>query len=165
MYSDTEDYPTENNNSKDAAKLFSQTGNEKTIKNLVSKLRFIAKVNPGEKLNVKELFVRDNNVVWQRFLRTMRDKVLWEDGESKESTQAFVEAVTDEAINLICYYRSDKTNDFNNQIADLLTRNLEEAIKGMESLIETYKDDRIYSSKIEAMMGTLTLRLETLKNG
>ena len=148
----------------DSAINFSQTGNEATIKNLVSKLRFIAKVKPGEKLNVKELFVRDNNIVWQRFLRTMRDKVLWEDGESKESTQAFIEAVTDEAINLISFYRSDPENDFNAQIADLLTRNLEEAIQGMESLINTYQDDRIYSSKIEATMGTLTLKLETLKN-
>jgi len=152
------------NQNTESAIYFSQTGNETTIKNLVSKLRFIAKVKPGEKLNVKELFVRDNNIVWQRFLRTMRDKILWEDGESKESTQAFIEAVTDEAINLICFYRIHPDNDFNIQIADLLTRNLEEAIQGMESLINTYQDDRIYSSKIEATMGTLTLKLETLKN-
>ena len=39
----------------ESAIVFSQTGNETTIKNLVSKLRFIAKVKPGEKLNVKDL--------------------------------------------------------------------------------------------------------------
>jgi hypothetical protein len=144
----------------DSAKHFTQTGNEQVVNDIISKLRYIAKVKSGEKLNVKELFVRDNNEIWQRFLRTMRNGVLWEDGESKESTLAFLTSVTDEALNLICFYRKEVDNEFNNNIADMLTRNLEDALKGMESIIDTYKDNRIFSSQIETMMGTLTLRLK-----
>ena len=143
----------------DSAKHFTQTGNEHVVNDIISKLRYISKIKSGEKLNVKELFVRDNNEIWQRFLRTMRNNILWEDSESKESTLVFINTVTDEALNLVCFYRKDYNNEFNMSIADMLTGNLEEALKGMESLLDTYKDNRIFSSLIETMMGTLTLRL------
>lgn len=151
---DTESY------SLDSAKHFTQTGNEHVVNDVISKLKFISKTKPGEKLNVKELFVRDNNEIWQRFLRTMRNSILWEDGESKESTLAFTSSVTDEALNLICFYRRNAKNTFDNNIADMLTKNLEEALNGMESLLDTYKDDRKFSSQIETLMNTLNLRLE-----
>lgn len=148
---------------RDSAKSFSQTGGEKSIKDLISKLRFISKIKPEEKINVKSLFVRDNTEVYQRILRTLRN-ISQEDGESKEATMAFLEAVTDTAINLICVYKADPNNEFNNHIANLIITNLEESFTGMESLIKTYSYDRIYTAQIEAMMGTLTLRLETLKS-
>lgn len=148
----------------DSARHFTQTGNEQVVNDVISKLRFISKVKDGEKLNVKELFVRDNNEIWQRFLRTMRSNILWEDGESKESTMAFISSVTDKALNLICYYRTNPDIEFSNNIADMLTNNLEEAIKGMDALLVTYKEDRIFSSQIETLMGTLTLRLKAFNS-
>ena len=46
----------------------------------------------------------------------------------------------------------------------MLTNNLEEAIKGMDALLVTYKEDRIFSSQIETLMGTLTLRLKAFNS-
>ena len=146
----------------DSAKSFSQRGEEKTIQDLISKLRFISRIKPGEKVNIRELFVRDDSILWQRLIRTIRN-LSYENAESKESTLQFLEVVTDTAINLICIYKKNEDNNFNVNVANLIITNLESAVPGMEALIETYKYDRNFCSKVEALLGTLTLRLSTLK--
>jgi hypothetical protein len=144
----------------ESAKYFTQTGNEQVVNNVISKLIFISKVKKGEKLNIKNLFVRDNNDILQRFLRTIRNNILWEDSESKQSTINFLSSVTDEALNLVSIYRQNPNNEFNNNIADMIVDNIKKALQGMESIVHTYKDDRLYSSQIETMLNTLNLRLK-----
>lgn len=147
----------------DSAKSFSQKGEEKTVQDIISKLRFISKIQPGEKINIKERFVRDNSQIWQRIIRTIRN-ITYEDAESKDATLKFLEMVTDEAINLIVIYKSNDENSFNINVANLIISNLETAITGMESLINTYSQDRNFTTRVEALMGTLTLKLGTLKD-
>jgi hypothetical protein len=144
----------------DSAKYFTQTGSEHVVNDIISKLIFISKVKKGEKLNTKELFVRDNNDILQRMVRTVRSNVFWDDGENKESTITFLSTVTNEALNLISIYRKDPNNEFNNNIADLLSQNVENCLQGLESLIYTYREDRIFSSQIETMIDTLKLRVQ-----
>jgi hypothetical protein len=144
----------------DSAKYFTQTGSEHVVNDIISKLIFISKVKKGEKLNTKELFVRDNNDMLQRMVRTVRSNVFWDDGENKESTIIFLSTVTNEALNLISIYRKDPSNEFNNNIADLLSQNVENSLQGLESLIYTYREDRIFSSQIETMIDTLKLRVK-----
>lgn len=148
----------------ESAKHFTQTGDEHVINDVISKLRFISKVKRGEKLNVKEFFVRDNDDITQRMIRTFRNRLLYEDGENKAATLTFFSKVTDTALNLICFYRRQTDNTFNNNIAKMLTENLEDALNGMEATIKTYETDRIFSSQLETMIATLKLRLEAFNN-
>lgn len=149
----------------DPAQVFSLTG-DRRIQSVISKLRFLAKVQMGEKMNTRELFVRDNDSVLQRIVRTVRNYTTWASGsdivESKEATLNFIENSIDEAITLIAFYR--RTDEpFNQRIADIIAKNLEESKDGIHESIKTYKSDRKFISSAESIMQTLEARVDSLR--
>jgi len=138
--------------------------NKNPVKDVISKLRFLSKIKPGEKLNVKEYFVRDNNSIFQRILRSIRN-LSAEGAESKDATLEFIEQITDETLDLICTYRAHSNNDddYKHYLSDMLIKNLENSKKGIRNLFKTYEYDRIFVSRAEAILQTLDARIRTLK--
>jgi len=136
--------------------------NKNPVKDVISKLRFLSKIKPGEKVNVKELFVRDNNSIFQRFIRSIRN-LSAEGAESKESTLHFIEQVTDETLDLICTFRSSSNDDYKIGLSDILIKNLEQSKRGIRNLFKTYEYDRMFVSQAEAILQTLDVRIKNLK--
>lgn len=149
----------------DAAQTFSLHGDKK-VQEILGKLKFMAKIQHGEKINVRELFVRDNDSVTQRFLRTLRN---WstllsasETVESKESTLSFIQETVNGAITLISLYRKNE-DEFRNDIANMIVQNVELSKAGIRNLIATYQSDRKFISEAEAVIQTLEARIKSLQ--
>lgn len=145
------------------AKTFSLTGSDIPVENVITKLKFLSRVKPGEKINVKHLFVRTVDVDdwyqkwYQKFLRTVTTIV--SGGESKEETREFIKFIYNEAIDLICLYNSHPTDTFKQKIAEMLVDNLRHSKEGIESLKVTYAEDTRFKSQIDAIVETMEARL------
>jgi len=149
----------------DPAQIFSLTGDNK-VQDVIGRLKFISKINKGEKINIRELFVRDNDSVLQRFIRTIRNATTYlsssENVESKESTLTFIQETVNTAITLIAVYRRD-TDDFKQNIADIIVDNLDKSKNGIRNSIGTYQYDRKFISEAEAVIQTLEARIISMK--
>lgn len=143
-----------------AARVFSLTGNDAPVEGIITKLKFISKIKSGEKINVRRLFVRDDKSPYQRLMRTVNDLTVR--GESKSETLEFIKFVIDDAINLICVYKSDPNDAFKMRIADMIVQNLNESKQGLSALTGTYSGDILFVSQIEAVMQTLDARISSL---
>ena len=131
------------------------------VKTIIANLRFISKIEPGKKVNVKQMFVRDNTLLWQRFLRSVHNW-FYSGDENKEATLRFIEKVTDEAIEHIYHYQYEKNT--HHDLIDILIRNLERSKHGTLNLMKTYEDDISFVSRIEAYIESLDISLHTLRN-
>ena len=149
----------------DPAQIFSLTGDAK-VQEVIGRLKFMAKIKHGEKINVRDLFVRDNDSVMQRFLRTIRNATTYlsasEIVESKKATLAFIQSTVNDAITLIAVYRRDK-DDFKQSIANIVVENLEASKSGIRNLIATYQSDRMFISESEAVIQTLEARIKNMQ--
>jgi len=149
----------------DAAQIFSLTGDSK-VQEIIGRLKFMAKIRHGEKINVRERFVRDNDSVLQRILRTCRNVSTYisssEIVESKEATLGFIRTTVNDAITLIAVYRRDR-DDFKQSIANIIVENLESSKGGIRNLIATYQWDRKFISEAEAVIQTLEARISSMK--
>ena len=110
------------------------------IQDIISRLKFLSKIKPGEKINIKDFYVRDNDQLLQRFLRTIQNfsTILSssEVVESKEATLFFIQTTVNNAISIINTYQ--QTNDeFKQHIASIIIENLEESKGGVGNLIMT----------------------------
>ena len=149
----------------DAEQIFSLANNTK-VHEVIGKLKFLAKIKLGEKINVRDLFVRDNDSIAQRFLRTVRNWTTYfsasETVESKEATLAFIQDTVNTAITLIAVYQSE-TEGYKKDLATLIAKNLEESKVGIRNLISTYQNDRRFISETEAVIQTLEVRIASMK--
>lgn len=149
----------------DPAQIFSMTGDAK-VQEVIGRLKFMSKILHGEKINVRELFVRDNDSVMQRVLRTMRNVGTFlsasESVESKQATLDFIQDTVNSAITLIAIYRRDN-DEFKKNIADIIVNNLEQSKVGIRNLIATYQSDRKFISEAEAVIQTLEVRINSMR--
>jgi len=153
------------NKDMDQSQIFSLT-DDKHVQHVVSKLIFLSKIQKGEKINIKDLFVRDNDSVLQRLFRSLRNYSTYMSGsdivESKEATLEFIDLTVNAAITLILSY-SKSTNEFHKRIIAIITEHLEQAKKGINNSINTYSNDRRFISQAIAVIKTLEARLESLQ--
>ena len=147
------------------AQAFSLMGNEK-VQEVIGHLKFIAKIKQGEKINIHELFIRDNDSIVQRCLRTLKNAAAYISSsqivESKDATLIFIQETVNNAITLISMYRETK-NEFNNNIADAIVSNLEASKVGIRNSILTYQSDRKFISQAESVIQTLEVRINSMK--
>lgn len=122
---------------------FSISGNQQRLESVVSKLKFISKIEPQQKINTTELFIREPG--WQTtILRSINP------GETRESTLLFLKDTVDTAISLSLLYQ--RYNDqFHQNILNMLKDALKECKHGLDNLCITYTSDRMYVSKIETL--------------
>lgn len=150
----------------DPAQIFSYTGDTK-VQQVIGRLKFMSKIRHGEKINVRELFVRDNDSVLQRMLRTIRNATTYlsasEIVESKAATLSFIQETVNDSITLIAVYRRDP-DEFKQNIANIIVQNLESSKSGIRNLIATYQADRKFISEAEAVIQTLEARIGSMRN-
>lgn len=149
------------------AQLFSLDGYNK-VQQVLANLKFVSKIQNGEKINAQEMFVRNNDSIWQRMLRTIRNATnaisMSNNIESKDSTLLYIQNTINDAITLISVYRQVPDDEFKNNIADIIVENLENSKIGIRNMISTYQYDRKFISDAEAVIQTLEARIKSLES-
>jgi len=148
--------------------IFTMSNDEK-VTAVNSNLKFLSRIHVGEKINIRDLFVRDNDSFVQRAIRTFRNVTTYismsESVESKSATLEYIKFTINDAIALISYYRKDKTNALHQHIANSIVKDLESSKAGIRNLLCTYQNDRRFIAEAEATIQSLEARIWNLKKG
>lgn len=135
-------------------------GSERSVNDTLSKLRFIAKIKPGDKLDINSMTLMEDS--WSTTVyRTYRSIVAKK--ESKSDALEFFRTVIGEAFDLATKYLSSNDKfflDIGVQIVELLQL----AKVGINNHIQTYTHDSFHTAKVESLITILDTKLKTLIN-
>jgi hypothetical protein len=123
-------------------------------RDIVIRLKFIGTFMPGEKIDIKNLRIESNSILTpiKRFIQ----------GESREQTYAFLNSTIDRSFEIVnAYSKSEKMSE------RLLCKNILEdmikAIRGLQNIQKTYKDDKLFYCNIETIIETIHSKLSETK--
>lgn len=121
-------------------------------KDTITKLKFIGKIQSGEKINTKHYMAIVNNDWWTSVLRTFYNF------ESRGNTINFINDTIKNAISLIEQIKT--TNDTDQTVLCNIYKDLAQAIEGIENLKKTYSTDKIVVSSLETLIENIELYLK-----
>ena len=118
---------------------------------VISKLKFIGKIQKGEKINVKYLYVQPTN--WfTRLSRTFYST------DNRMNAFNFIESTINRSFEIITVNRQNKTST-SDKLIDTITYDLREAIIGMTNFKDTYKDDVMFCCKLDTLIENISYRI------
>ena len=117
----------------------------------ITKLKFIGRLQPHEKINVRQLYVQPSN------LMTSISRIFFQ--ESRENTLGFLSGTMTRALELIEQkLSSSRVSDrllLENVISDI-----HGAIDGLRNIQMTYSSDRIFHCRIESLIEEIVSKLD-----
>ena len=130
--------------------------------NIVSKLKFISKVQIGEKIDTQSLTISYPNFYTKLY------RSLFSRGECRNTTFEFMNNTIDSAFELINKYIStEKCDSYENNVyyskIKEIIDSLESSRDGMINIIETYQNDRMYVSKIDTLIKSMNVKINYIK--
>ncbi len=119
-------------------------------KELIKKLKFISKIEIGERINVNNISTSSHNI-FSSIYRT-----IFKEGRNK--TFLFLNDVIDRSFELLLLYKDSK------KISDKITYShiiddLVSSINGLKNLQNTYLNDRNFYCDIDTLIGSIFARL------
>lgn len=137
----------------------SADGEERAVQEVISRLRFIAKLQAGEKIDVSSLTVQPAGLLG-RLYRTFIAR-----GETRVATFEFIRGVLGDAFSLAeARVRTPAGHEgarvrtpAGHMVADALAG----ARAGIVSLRETYRDDRMFVARVDTLLETLDTKIAT----
>lgn len=128
---------------------------EKAILETLSKLRFLAKIRTGEKIDVPNLTVSEDS--WRtRLYRTFFS------GQSRQSTYALIEETFEIASSLAKECKSSP-DEHSLSYFSMLIESMKEASCGCANLMGTYSTDRMYIASLETLLDTVNVKISALE--
>lgn len=121
---------------------------------IISQLKFVSRIQPGELLNVKEMTITKHNWFSAIYRRIF--------GESRIETFNFINSVIERSFEIIQVYISSVSTEEKLLCAQLL-HDMIICVNGLEHLQETYKDDRNFHCQMECLIEKIRARLTTIK--
>lgn len=121
---------------------------------LVPRLKFIAKLNKGDKINVKNMYIQQNNLI-DKVSRTLFHV------DDRSNTLLFVAETMRLGLEMLSTYLLSHEPYFVSQAKNLAT-DLRAAKKGLLNLKETYADDVMFTCKIDTLIEECEARLDDL---
>jgi hypothetical protein len=119
-------------------------------KEVISKLKFIGKLQKGEKINAKLLYVQQEGLV------TQLARTLLQDNRTK--TLSFVQDTINKSFELITYY--DRSNRVSERImCNNLIDDLKKSKSGIVNLKDTYVDDIKFCCDLETLLQMIDAKL------
>ena len=119
-------------------------------KEVISKLKFIGKIQKGEKINAKFLYVQENGII------TQVARTLLQDNRTK--TLTFVQDTINHSFDLITCY--DKSNRLSERImCNNLIDDLKKSKNGLANIKDTYNDDVKFCCDIETLLQMIDAKL------
>lgn len=122
---------------------------------IIPKLKFIGRLNKGDKINVKNLYIQPNN-----FLNRI-DRSLFHI-DDRTNTLMFVDTTIRKGFDLFLSHISNNS-PFDVILCNNIMNDLRNAKKGMLNLKETYSNDIMFTCKIDALVEEIDAKLAELE--
>ncbi len=135
--------------------------NETFMQDVLAKLKFVSKIKIGEKIDVDSLTMVSANSWGSSVYRTYRT-ILWTE-ESRDVSHDFLQKLTDDAFELTRTYLSQK-EEYYKVLGNKILLAILESVKGIQNLIKTYANDRLYVSKLETLIQVLQAKSRDINN-
>lgn len=127
-----------------------------TNDDIIPKLKFISRLNKGDKINVKNLYIQPNNFI----NRISRSFIHIDD---RTNTLMFVMNTIKKGFELFLRHIESK-NPFDNILCQNLLYDLKNSTNGLLNLKETYADDMMFVCKIDSLIEEINARLIEINN-
>lgn len=125
-----------------------------SVQDIISRLKFISTVEPGEKIDVSTQTIMPNTYMNQIYNAFMRS-------EGRMDTLNFVRQSVTDAFDLLGSYTT-RDNSYDRRIAHMIVDALVSSRRGILALTDTYKHDRMLTSRIETLVDLLDAKLSEL---
>jgi hypothetical protein len=129
-------------------------------KEMISRLKFIGKINKNEKINTYDICVQPNNV-WTSLSRTLVGV------ESKETTFSFIRITVDRVFGILeKYNRMGKQQhsfpEYNDSMRSNLIQDLNNSLAGLTNIKSTYREHIKFCCDLETIIQEITSRVGDL---
>lgn len=131
-------------------------GSESSVNNTVSKLKFISKIEVGDKVDTNSMTLMKDT--WGTSCYRTYKKLI-ANAESRSNTLAFIRRITGEAFDLASRYLMSQ-DKFYVDIGIIIVESLQQAKAGIINHKETYKSDALHTSEVETLLTTLDTKLK-----
>ena len=118
---------------------------------VISRLKFIGKIQKGEKINVKYMFVQPEGIV-TRISRTLINQ------DNRQNTLNFVRSTVSRTFEIITTY-SSSNKDSQRHICTNIIQDLKLAMNGLTNLKDTYLSDIKFCCDIDTMLQEIDAKL------
>lgn len=123
------------------------TGND----DIIPKLKFISRLNKGDKINVKNMYIQQNN-----FLDKINRSFF--NIDDRTNTLYFVTNTVKKGFELF-FQHIEGSNEFDSILCQNIFNDIKNTIIGLLNLKETYNDDVMFTCKIDALIEEIEARL------
>lgn len=111
---------------------------------VLTRLKFIGTIQPGEKLNVSSLKIEQASSYIAPIKRYLYN-------ESRQETYNFVYNIIEQAF-VILFTLAPSAKISDNMVCSNIIQDLHQALQGVKSLQETYKDDKMFVCELETLI-------------
>jgi hypothetical protein len=127
-----------------------------TNDDIIPKLKFISRLNKGDKINVKNLYVQPNN-----FLNKISRSFI--NIDDRTNTLIFVNNTIKKGFELFLHH-IDSSNPFDNILCHNILCDLKNSINGLLNLKETYSQDIMFVCKVDSLIEEIEAKLIEITN-
>ena len=125
--------------------------NMESDKEVISRLKFIGKVQKGEKINVKYMFVQPEGIA-TRISRTLIHQ------DNRSNTLNFLRGTIARTFEIISNYTTS-TKESHRHISIHVINDLRQAKNGLNNLKDTYLDDIKFTCDIDTLLQEIDAKL------
>lgn len=132
---------------------------DKIIQDVVSRLKFISKIQPNQLVDLKSFSIMEQSLSTSLYRTCVRMG-----SENRESVLLFFTNTINSSLELATKYFSHKEEYYIN-IAKMIIHSLEKARGGILNFKKTYIHDIMFCSKIETLIEHLDIKYYKLHSG
>lgn len=129
--------------------------NMDTNKEVISRLKFIGKINKDEKINVRYMFVQPDDIA-TRLSRTFYNK------DNRGNTLNFIRTTIDRSFEIISTYMTSE-KEFERKMCENIVRDLRCAKNGITNLKGTYVTDIKFCCDMDTILQDIDAKLTGLE--
>lgn len=123
---------------------------------IIPKLKFISRLNKGDKINVKNMYIQPNNFI-NRIIRSFVHV------DDRTNTLMFVSHTVKKSFDLFLNH-IDSPNPFDIILCQNIISDLKNAKNGLINLKETYTSDIMFICKIDALLEETDARIMEIES-
>ncbi len=121
---------------------------------IITRLKFIATFQPGEKINTNQLLVESNSL-----FTPLKRKL---NGESRQSTLKFITETIERSFEIIqSMLLSEQISE--KMICTNILKDMIQAINGLNNIQKTYKEDKIFCCTIDTLIDNIKAKCTEIK--
>lgn len=121
----------------------------------ISRLKFIGKIKKGDKINLKYMYVQQNNI----FTKINRS---FFSVDNRSNTLNFITDTIKKGFEELKVH-IDNNTIFDSTIASNMVVDLDNCKNGLTNLKDTYNDDVMFCCKIDTILQEIDARIEEIK--